>query len=145
MVLIPSQRDPLCLPVLYKVSFQEIMFGEERKQDCYADKTLDPAGFSQLRSVFPSPLFCFELWLKMAVLILIPTPTPHHCLEMAGACSHFLTLLLTPLPSLKHVMGKPAIPQLGSECLPLNKPCFLCFSSLCSCLPTKAIFLLGKK
>lgn len=27
---------------------------------------------------------------------------------------------------------------------PLNKPRFLYFSSLCSCLPTKAVFLLGK-
>lgn len=80
--------------------------------------------------------------------VLFPTPTPHRCLEMAGASSHFLTLPLTPLPSLKHVTCKPAIPrvsQLGSEHLPLNKPGFLCFSSLCSCLPTKAIFLLGKK
>lgn len=61
VVLMPSQRDPLCLPLLYKLSFQEIVFGEERKQDCYADKTLGPAGFSQLQpgSVFLFPFVLF--------------------------------------------------------------------------------------
>lgn len=38
MVLIPSQGDPLCLPLLYKVSSHEIVFGEEREQDCHARK-----------------------------------------------------------------------------------------------------------
>lgn len=50
MVLIPSQRDPLCPPLLYKVSSHEIVYlGKRENRIVMLGKTLGPTSFSQLQ------------------------------------------------------------------------------------------------